>query len=901
MADPSPPPLNPFPGLRPFKFHENHLFFGRDTQTEELLRRLRLNRFLAVIGSSGSGKSSLVRAGLLPDLCRGFMVKAGSSWRITVCRPGDDPVHNLAVVLSGADVLGAPERDAAVQTGILEMTLRRSALGLVEAVRETRMARTENLLVVVDQFEELFRFKPASSGVHPEDEPAAFVKLLLNAARQNQLPIYIVITMRSDYLGDCAQFRDLPETINEGMYLIPRMTRDQRREAITGPVAVGGGQIAPRLVNRLLNDVTENPDQLPILQHALMRTWDFWAANHSDAEPIDLRHYEAIGGMSKAMSLQADEAYDELSEERGRFIAKKMFKRLTEKGPDNRETRRPSSVRELCEVVGASESELRAVVEVFREPSRSFLMPPAPEPLEPEKVIDISHESLMRVWERLQRWADDEANSARRYRRLAETAALEKTGKAGLWDDPELQLALDWQEEQAPTPAWAGLYGGDFESAIAFLEKSRSKRDHESAQEDFERRWSRIRLVIIPLIVGIFWLTAGELDPWLHEWLEPLRGYYKSSWVWNAAMLLLERACLFGPYFLSYFALAYLGKWVFRRLFFAKILQEVALSSNKRVREQELAKKALGDAAVWLQTTYASFWRRLGAYVLDFGIFLILFVSSLVFEPLWLRYLSAEADLGAILLSLCVLPWLYTAIMLSSRRQATLGKLALGIFVTDQKGDRLHFSRATARHFAKVLSYITLGIGFFIQPFTRKHQTLHDLIVHSVVLVRPDKKRVPRWILVLCVIIGLTEVSLPVVENWRSHQRLKQVWIALDKESKAYADSAIPAILSTWSEKELLDRASPEFKQSVTTDQLDRLFRRFSGLGSLQKCEPAEGKTTISPTPEGREWVLSGQYTAKATFEKGEASIKLGLIKHKPGDQWQIQSFDVDSPALVPP
>ena len=83
MADPSPPPLNPFPGLRPFEFHENHLFFGRDTQTDELLRRLRLNRFVAVIGSSGSGKSSLVRAGLLPDLYGGFMVKAGSSWRIT--------------------------------------------------------------------------------------------------------------------------------------------------------------------------------------------------------------------------------------------------------------------------------------------------------------------------------------------------------------------------------------------------------------------------------------------------------------------------------------------------------------------------------------------------------------------------------------------------------------------------------------------------------------------------------------------------------------------------------------------------------------------------------------------------------------------------------------------------
>ena len=485
MADPIPPPLNPFPGLRPFEFRENHLFFGRDTQTDELLRRLRLNRFLAVIGSSGSGKSSLVRAGLLPDLYGGFMVQAGPSWRITVFRPGDDPVHNLAVALSGADVLGAPERDGAVQTGILEMTLRRSALGLVEVVRETRMAQKENLLIVVDQFEELFRFKPASGGVvRPEDEPAAFVKLLLNAVQQDQLPIYIVITMRSDYLGDCAQFRDLPETINEGMYLIPRMTRDQRRGAITGPVAVGGGQIAPRLVNRLLNDVTENPDQLPILQHALMRTWDFWAANHSAAEPIDLRHYEAIGGMTEALSLQADEAYNELPDERGRLIAEKMFKRLTEKGPDNREVRRPCSVRELCEVTGADQQEVKSVIETFRASGRSFLMPSFDTPLNADSIIDISHESLIRGWDSLRRWVDEEAASAETYRRLAETAELFKVGEAGLWRDPaDLQPVLKWRELTQPAKAWGDRYHPGFQQAIEFLEKSKAARDADVAAQ----------------------------------------------------------------------------------------------------------------------------------------------------------------------------------------------------------------------------------------------------------------------------------------------------------------------------------------------------------------------------------------------------------------------------------
>jgi hypothetical protein len=121
---------------------------------------------------------------------------------------------------------------------------------------------------------------------------------------------------------------------------------------------------------------------------------------------------------------------------------------------------------------------------------------------------------------------------------------------------------------------------------------------------------------------------------------------------------------------------------------------------------------------------------------------------------------------------------------------------------------------------------------------------------------------------------------------------------ALDKESKAYADSAIPPIVTTWNGKELLDRASPEFKKAVTPEQLDRLFRWVSSLGGLQKCEPTQGQALMSATTQSGK-MISAQYTAKATFQKGEGTIKLGLIKH--GDQWQILNFYVDSPALVPP
>ncbi len=504
-------PANPFPGLRSFQFHENHLFFGREGQSEELLRKLRVNRFLAVVGTSGSGKSSLVRAGLLPLLYGGFMTQAGPQWRIALFRPGKDPIHNMAVALNSPTpfepgyMAGREDLAAEVNAGqaapdekmeadlklvkiaALETTLRRSAVGLVDYVRRARMREGENLLVVVDQFEELFRFKEKAEGRNSQDEAAAFVKLLLEAVEDETAPIYVVLTMRSDFLGDCSQFRDLPEKINESQYLIPRMTRDQRRDAITSPAAVRGAKMTQRLLNRLLNDVGDNPDQLPILQHALMRTWDFWAQGNVDVGArgeIDLEHYKAIGGMEEALSKHADEAYNGLPDARSKQIAEKMFKALTETVTDSREVRRPSELREICAVAEATEEEVKPVIEVFRHPGRSFLMPPPGVELEANTLIDISHESLIRNWALMKQWVKDEAQSARIYRRVAEAGTLYREGIEGLLTDPGLQFALDWREKVKPNKAWARRYHPEFDATLEFLKKSEKRRDDLIAAEE---------------------------------------------------------------------------------------------------------------------------------------------------------------------------------------------------------------------------------------------------------------------------------------------------------------------------------------------------------------------------------------------------------------------------------
>jgi WD40 repeat protein/energy-coupling factor transporter ATP-binding protein EcfA2 len=490
------PRFNPFPGLRPFEPSETHLFFGRQAETREVIRRLGRGRFLAVVGTSGSGKSSLVRAGLLPALEGGLMAGSGSRWRVAIMRPSDDPIGNLARSLASANTaaseLGGKH---GIQEALAEATLRSSSLGLSEYGRQLLGSRDigrgqtgkGHLLVVVDQFEELFTLSRSARSGEKSDDAALFVRLLLDAAGVSDERVYVLLTMRSDFLGQCSQFHGLPEALNDRQYLVPRMSREEQREAVTGPVAVAGGEIAEPLVNQLLNDAGDNPDQLPILQHALMRAWDHWIAHRNNGEPLDLSHYREVGGMLQALSRHADEAYEELDQD-GQEIAQRVFKRLTKRGPDNQDVRDPARLGELCQVVGADQAAVERVVNAFRKKGRSFVLPPDTVSLNSDSLIDISHESLIRNWARLKEWADEEAESARIYTRLAETAVLHSLKKESLYRDPALQNAIYWQEHNRPNAAWARRYHADYEGAMEFLRNSADSRDREGRQKEEQRR-----------------------------------------------------------------------------------------------------------------------------------------------------------------------------------------------------------------------------------------------------------------------------------------------------------------------------------------------------------------------------------------------------------------------------
>ena len=488
--------FNPFPGLRPFLPEESDLFFGREAESEEVLKKLLKNRFITVIGASGSGKSSLIYCGVLPRVKK--LGDNNSSWRIITFRPGNDPIGNLTEAFV-RNFSGEDKGNVDKQT--VSTLLNSGPDGISKVVNTLLENKKDKVLILVDQFEELFRYEAAGTDVKHEQSATEFVRLIEEAASQTETDVYTIITMRSDFIGECAHFQVFTQLINNSNYLVPHMNKENYRAAIEGPVKYAGATIDPKLVETLLNDIGDQTDQLPVLQHALMRTWAHWQELDEPDKPITYSDYDSVGTMSDAMSRHANEAFEELSQ-RGKELCEKIFKTITEKGADNKGIRHPSSVRAIKSIVQCTSEELFEVIEKFRITERSFLTPRENVPLTDDSVIDLSHESLMRLWDRLKAWVDDEASSVQMYLRLSEASAMYQQGKTTLWRPPDLLIAINWREKHKPTLTWAERYDPAYERAMVYL---RTSEKEYLAEEDNKimlqkRQLKRARIVL--MIVG---------------------------------------------------------------------------------------------------------------------------------------------------------------------------------------------------------------------------------------------------------------------------------------------------------------------------------------------------------------------------------------------------------------
>jgi WD40 repeat protein len=495
----------PFPGLRPFRRDETDVFFGRESSLDIMVDKLAAFRFLAVTGASGSGKSSLVFTGLIDALDRGLLARAGSDWNVVVFRPGSHPLRALADALCGS-----PDASlSSIEPPLLEATLASGPLSLAHELTAQGFGKDQNILIVADQFEEIFRYRTAGEATEggPADkellawreESQTLVNLLLESTRQASPQIYVVITLRSDYLGDCAAFDGLAEAINDSQFLTPRLAREDIRRAIEGPVRVYGGAIEPALVNHLLNEMGTNPDQLPLMQHAMMRLWEMAPGS---PKHLTFKFYEErLKSLQYALSSHLDAvAEGESLTEQQKKIIPIIFRALTEGSGSRNDRRRPTALGTLAAIAEADPSDVISVIDAFRGPGRHFLTPQGA--LSAASTIDISHESLIRQWDALRKWVYAESRAADEYHVLEFSAQGWKDGHHDLLHGPDLTNALIWFERERPNAAWAARYGKHFDTVTRFIEESRAEEDHRERTKA-EQRKAQVRRRFIASVGAI--------------------------------------------------------------------------------------------------------------------------------------------------------------------------------------------------------------------------------------------------------------------------------------------------------------------------------------------------------------------------------------------------------------
>ncbi len=492
--------LNPFPGLRAFTQEESHLFFGREGQVDNVVNSLLKNKFIAVIGSSGSGKSSLIYCGVLSKV-----IEKGN-WNVIKTRPGSMPFENLFQSVNST-LTNSPDTKKDISS------IKKSvSLLLKKNHEETKKSN----VFVIDQFEELFRYSSLGEEKDSVLSRKEYADFLVDLVNQSDVPVYIIITMRSDFIGECSRFQNFTALINKSNYLIPRMSRENFKSVIVEPIKLFGSSIDDKLVQKILEEVGDNQDQLPVLQHALMRTWNYWVENSSGKRAITVSDYENIGGIDRALSDHANEAFDELDSVE-KVACEKIYRSLTEQGVDNKGVRRPSRVSGLAKISESSVEQVIKIVNIFRGEGRSFLTPSFNIEIDENIVIDLSHEALMRVWDRLNIWVDEEATAVGMYKRLSDSAANYQVGKTGLWRPPDLQLATNWRNKNSPNLAWAERHGPAFERTIVFLSTSEEEYERE---ENNKIRLQKIRLRrtrVFALVLGSVAIISLVMFLWTRQ------------------------------------------------------------------------------------------------------------------------------------------------------------------------------------------------------------------------------------------------------------------------------------------------------------------------------------------------------------------------------------------------
>jgi signal transduction histidine kinase len=465
----------PYRGLQIFDVVDAPFFFGREALIEWLVEEIKsphqaspqpVNRFLAIVGPSGSGKSSLARAGLVAALTRNAL-PGSDQWHVLICRPGVDPVESLAAGLCATASLGLSVLD--VSRVVQELHRDKRFLHQIVRVALQNVAEELRLVLLVDQFEEIFTL------CEQDNLRQAFLENLLYAATVVGGKTIVILTLRADFYGKCAVYPTLAASLSDHQVLVGPMARDELRRAVERPAHLVGAEFEAGLVETLLNDVENQPGGLPLLQHAMLELW-----SRRKGRKLAYSDYEAIGGIQGALNRRAETIYNHLTDSE-KEICRRIFLRLTQPGEGTEDTKRRASLSELVPS-GDEAKSVQAVIDKLVGAEARLLVVEKDELVTGHLFVEVAHEALIRGWPRLRAWIEEDRASLRVHRQL--------TSAVGEWDKNQrdesfVYRGLRLEEAQE----WARTHAGDLnESERAFLDASQEA----SEQADRDRRAARL-------------------------------------------------------------------------------------------------------------------------------------------------------------------------------------------------------------------------------------------------------------------------------------------------------------------------------------------------------------------------------------------------------------------------
>lgn len=508
-----------FPGLHPYTVEQAPHYRGRERQVEDLLSVMQASRFIGVVGPEGAGKTSLVNAGLVPALQRGFRGVGGTAWQVCRFRPGITPVENLAFALANIDPEAADPRLSLERQIDFTSMFRADHSGLIHAVNAIGLREGENLLICIDALEELFEL----SGKYLPDmnsgqEAELFISNIARMLGAPGLPVYVLVTLRSEHIPSLYNFRSLHPYLGSGLYTVPMFRNDDFAEVVRHGLAACRIDAEAGMVEGLRESFGQDLRQLPPLQSWLRRAVERYrpAAGREERVVLDANLLSALGTLDACVPSML-EGFNEALSDRERHVMCQLFSHISIVA-DGQFGTKPQTVREVCERRDIPKAELDGLVRRMTRELPGILSVTEPydkqvdhfreQPIPERSVLILSNPRLLRGWKRLSDWLEAEREATSLYLRLSEAARMYALGQTALLRPPDLDLFHKWWETFRPQPAWAAQFNTHYRQAEQYLTDSLANHRSETERMEKERR-DELRKARKRVAIG---LTVGAVS-----------------------------------------------------------------------------------------------------------------------------------------------------------------------------------------------------------------------------------------------------------------------------------------------------------------------------------------------------------------------------------------------------